>query len=207
MYHGRLSLGSGATSSRTPMSSSAICSTDSTQSSCISSLLIGTFPPQGSLLPAHFSILTLALLPAHFSLFTFPLLPAPRLAQQSWMDDLRPPKAQSQSLVTSVFGGTLQVGIQFPFKRKFNYIPAERRDVPHLQDVQQEAGPLPWPVHRYTSGQIRREGRRYHWCLLVTEVHVQKSCSSPKDKKKSLFVYTRWSIYLGIHLNMITCLC
>lgn len=36
------------------------------------------------------------------------LLPAHRLAQQSRLDDLRPPKAQSQSLVTSVFGGTLQ---------------------------------------------------------------------------------------------------
>lgn len=36
------------------------------------------------------------------------LLPAYRVAQQSWKDELRPPKAQSQSLVTSVFGGTLQ---------------------------------------------------------------------------------------------------
>lgn len=40
------------------------------------------------------------------------LLPAHRLAQQSWADDLRPPprtpSAQSQSLVTSVFGGSLQ---------------------------------------------------------------------------------------------------
>jgi len=36
------------------------------------------------------------------------LLPAHTLKQHTWLDELRPPKVQSQSLVTSVFGGTLQ---------------------------------------------------------------------------------------------------
>ena len=36
------------------------------------------------------------------------LLPAHRLAQHPWVEELRPPRAHSQSLVTSVFGGTLQ---------------------------------------------------------------------------------------------------
>ena len=107
-------------------------------------------PSPFTLLPSPFSL--------HLSPFSLLPAPCPRLAQQSWMDDLRPPKAQSQSLVTSVFGGTLQVGIQFLPDRKSDSPPAEWRDVSHLQDFQQEARPLPGPVYRYTPGQIRMEG-------------------------------------------------